>query len=96
MKKYQAKWSGDVCEAVQWDGTMGHAKGINYYLTKNGPFTFALGPENKMLLGSSFTDLKIPVSDGDWIAVYNCTLADVFSPEFFSEIFEQVKEPSNG
>lgn len=97
MQKYASKGNGEACTAVQWDGSMGHAKGIGFHIEKHSPdYSLAILPGMGLKLTDEATASNSYVIDGDWILFYDRGIVTKMTDELFSSIYEPAKEPSNG
>ena len=97
MKKYGSKGNGEPCTAVQWDGSMGHAKGIAFHIEKHSPaYSLSILPG----MGLKLTDEDIAINwyviDGDWLLFYDNGVITSMSDELFRSIYAPAKESANG
>lgn len=90
MKQYQFAHTGKQVQAVQWDGSVGQAKGINFFLSNNSDYTLGLGSNNTLTL--SLGTVKWTVNDGDWIILEKSGKVRVVSADRFNGNFNPVKE----
>lgn len=90
MRTYQYAHTGKQVQAVQWDGSVSQAKGINFFLSNNSHYTLGLGNNNTLKL--SLGTLDFTVNDGDWIILEKSGKVRVVSPDRFNGNFNPVKE----